>query len=179
MGPNRAGPCVWDLPALSGDGCGTSAPTLSLASPCPRAAILEQSLNFRTRLCSKKRPDSAADRAPIQHHLRLHLSADIHQLPLTLAWRLPASWGPLPASLMQPKTPLWFHITPMLQQSLRVQLERALFPWDPLQFFESSLAARVYLSGPLSVSYFLFSGVCAHAEGRFLKSVLSPTMWVP
>lgn len=61
----------------------------------------------------------------------------------------------------------------LLQQSLRVQLERALFPWDPLQFFESSLAPRVYLSGPLSVSCFFFSRVCAHAEGSFLESALS------
>lgn len=72
VGPNRAGPCVRDLPSLSGDGCGTSAPTLSLASPYPRAAILEQSLNLRKRLCPKKRPGSAADSAPIPHHLRLH-----------------------------------------------------------------------------------------------------------
>lgn len=80
--------------------------------------------------------------------------------------------GPIAGFPYAPRTPLWFLITPMMKPSLRVQLERALFPWEPLQFFESSLTARVYLCGPLSLSYFLFfPRVCAHAEDSFLESV--------
>lgn len=52
----------------------------------------------------------------------------------------------------------------LLKPSLRVQLERALLPWEPLQFFESSLAAPVYLCGPLSLSNFLFFHVCAPTQ---------------
>lgn len=63
----------------------------------------------------------------------------------------------------------------MLKQSLRVQLERALLSWEPLQFFESSLAARVYLCH-LAISFF---HVCAPTQSTAFWSQSSPTMRVP
>lgn len=66
------------------------------------------------------------------------------------------------------------HEVLMLQQSLSVQLEHALLPWEPLQFFESSLAARVYLSGHLAIFFtcvFLRSG-----QQTALWSQSSPTL---
>lgn len=113
VGPIRAGPCVRDLPALSGDGCGTSAPTLSLIPMSPYAAILEQSLNLlRTRLCPQETPGPSRRPSPYPTP---------YIVLLTLAGHLCPSPGViLPAGahcrlpLMQPRTPLWF-LTPTMK----------------------------------------------------------------
>lgn len=125
-----------------------------------------------------RRPGPSRRPSPYPTPSLLTSSADIRRPPLPLAWRLPVSWGPLQASLLRSRIPLWFLITRTMKSSCcsrarGYSLKQALLPWEPLQFFESSLAAGLPLR---SLSYFFFSRVCSYAEDSGQLCGVSPLL---
>lgn len=161
-----------------------SALSLSLASPCPRAAILEQSLNLlRTRLCSKKRPGPAADPEPAPEPVPSHTTSaciSLLTLPSTSAPCLVSSCqleptSDFPYAAQDSRVPPHPHDQVLiLQQSPKVQLSRPCSPGEP------SFAAGVYLSNPLSLDCFPFHMVRPRRGQRIaFRSQLAPTLWVP
>lgn len=146
-----------------------SALTLSLASPCSRAAILEQSLNLlRTRLCSKKRPGPAADPEPAPEPVPSHTTSaciSLLTLPSTSAPCLVSSCqleptSDFPYAAQDSRVPPHPHDQVLtLQQSTKVLLSRPCSPGNPLSppGFTSPILCL------LTVSRFTW---CAHAEAR-------------